>query len=161
MTETNVRSFIILQSREGLTSFDMNKKKQEKQTKKKTMKLSGCLFFLRIREKNFKYSQSLLSSNLKITRPSSEFNQCKVIWILQSRNFSQWNPGSYASESVIHSVTSMQATQGLALEKLKPKFLLKKGLILGLGLVLQRVRHAETTQRISTEKYPSKTREPV
>ena len=39
MTETNVRSFIILQSREGLTSFDMNKKKQEKQTKKKTIKL--------------------------------------------------------------------------------------------------------------------------
>ena len=45
MTETNVRSFIILQSREGLTSFDMNKKKQEKQTKKKQWSFQGFFFF--------------------------------------------------------------------------------------------------------------------
>ena len=45
MTETNVRSFIILQSREGLTSFDMNKKKQEKQTKKKNNEAFRVSFF--------------------------------------------------------------------------------------------------------------------
>ena len=41
---TNVRSFIILQSGEGLTSFNKDNSANFSGEKKRSMKLSGCLF---------------------------------------------------------------------------------------------------------------------
>ena len=51
MTETNVRSFIILQSREGLTSFDMNKKNKKNKQKKNNEAFRASFFSENTRKK--------------------------------------------------------------------------------------------------------------
>ena len=58
---SNVRSFIILQSGEGLTSLTKSNPTNFCGKKKVKLNFRGCIFFLRISRKNFLKSQILSS----------------------------------------------------------------------------------------------------